>query len=112
MEEQIKRTVSSIIAGSIHDPRVGMVDITAVEVTPDLREAKIYFRTLGDRDEAASTLEGLRSARGYIQRELGSSLNTKYTPVIKFFPDHSSERIKRIERVIKKIRKEEEDRER
>ncbi len=107
VEEQLKRILAEILAGGINDPRVGMVDITGVKVTPDLREARFYIRVVGGEDELESTMVGLKSARGYIQRQLGRSLNIKYTPVISFFPDKSVDRVEKIERIIEKIKREE-----
>ena len=111
VEEQIKRVISELLIGGIKDPRIGLVGIGRVEVTPDLREARVYVRPLGETAEMEETMEGLRSARGYIQRELGRQLRIKYTPVIRFFPDRSAERAGRIDRLIEKIKEEEKKKE-
>ena len=89
INEEIQKELSSLIR-NLKDPRVQstMISITRVETTPDLRYAKVYASFLQE-DKAADALKGLQSASGYLRRELGSSLNLRYTPQIQWALDDS-----------------------
>ena len=90
INEEIQREMSSLIR-TVKDPRVadaGMVSVTAVETTQDLKYAKIYVSVL-DKTASAQALKGLKSATGYLRRELGRALNLRHTPELTFFRDDS-----------------------
>ena len=90
INEEIQREMSSLIR-TVKDPRVadaGMVSVTAVETTPDLKYAKIYVSVL-DKTYSAQALKGLKSASGYLRRELGRALNLRNTPELSFVRDDS-----------------------
>ena len=88
INEEIQRELSSLIR-TVKDPRVtGMISVTAVETTPDLKFAKIYISVL-DKSDSAQVLKGLKSASGYLRRELGHALNLRYTPELVFARDDS-----------------------
>lgn len=88
INEDIQRELSALIR-NVKDPRVtGMISITAVDTTPDLRHAKIYVSML-DRGDAAQVVKGLKSASGYLRRELGHTLKLRYTPELTFVEDDS-----------------------
>ena len=89
INEEIQKAVSSLIR-ELKDPRVQgtMISITRVETTPDLRYAKVYASFLQE-DKAADALKGLKSASGYLRRELGSALNLRYTPELQWALDDS-----------------------
>ena len=90
VNEEIQREMSSLIR-TVKDPRVadaGMVSVTAVETTPDLKYAKIYVSVL-DKSASAQALKGLKSASGYLRRELGRALNLRNTPELSFVRDDS-----------------------
>ena len=79
-----------IINNEIKDPRIHpMTSVTAVEVAPDLKTCKAYISVLGDEDAQKNTLTGLRSAEGYIRRELARTVNLRNTPEIRFVLDQS-----------------------
>ena len=79
INEEIQRELSALIP-AVKDPRVsGMISVTAVETTPDLRYAKAYISVL-DKENGERVLKGLRSASGWLRRELGSALKLRYTP--------------------------------
>ncbi|MFU0801429.1 MAG: 30S ribosome-binding factor RbfA [Xylanivirga thermophila] len=89
---EIKKQVSKIINDDVKDPRISeMLSITRVEVTRDIRYAKIYVSVLGDEEEKNATIEGLENAKGYIRNELGHILKIRYTPELKFILDNSIE---------------------
>ena len=88
INEEIQRELASLIP-NVKDPRVtGMISVTAVETTPDLRFAKVYVSML-DKSSARDVVKGLKSAAGYLRRELGRSLNLRYTPELMFEEDNS-----------------------
>ena len=88
INEEIQRELSSLIR-TVKDPRVhGLVSITAVDPTPDLRYAKIFVSVL-DKSDVKEVVKGLRSAGGYLRRELGRSLQLRYTPELTFVADDS-----------------------
>ncbi len=90
INEEIQRELSSLIR-TVKDPRVadaGMVSVTAVETTPDLKYAKIYVSAL-NKDSSAQLLKGLKSASGWLRRELGQALNLRNVPELTFVRDDS-----------------------
>ena len=88
INEEIQRELASLIP-NVKDPRVtGMISVTAVDTTPDLRYAKIYISVL-DKSDSAQVLKGLKSASGWLRRELGRALQLRYTPELTFVRDDS-----------------------
>ena len=88
INEEIQRELSALIP-AVKDPRVsGMISVTAVETTPDLRYAKAYISVL-DKENGERVLKGLRAASGWLRRELGSALKLRYTPELVFQLDDS-----------------------
>ena len=88
INEEIQRELSALIP-AVKGPRVsGMISVTAVETTPDLRYAKAYISVL-DKENGERVLKGLRSASGWLRRELGSALKLRYTPELVFQLDDS-----------------------
>ncbi len=88
INEEIQRELATLIR-TVKDPRVhGLVSITAVETTPDLRFSKIYVSVL-DKSDVKEVVKGLKSAAGYLRRELGSALKLRYTPDLQFVEDDS-----------------------
>lgn len=95
INEEIQREMSALIP-TVKDPRVsGMISVTAVEATPDLKYAKIYISMLNPRD-ASQVLKGLTSASGYLRRELGHNLRLRNTPELSFVLDGSIDQGARI----------------
>lgn len=88
INEEIQRELASLIP-TVKDPRVsGLISVTAVETTPDLRFAKVYVSML-DKSSASEVVKGLKSAAGYLRYELGQALNLRHTPQLVFEEDHS-----------------------
>ena len=88
INEEIQRELSTLIR-SVKDPRVtGMISVTAVDTTPDLKFAKIYISVL-DKSDCTQVLKGLKSAAGWLRRELGHALQLRYTPELTFVQDDS-----------------------
>ena len=88
INEEIQRELAGLIR-TVKDPRVhGLVSITAVDTTPDLRYAKVFVSVL-DNSDAKEVVRGLKSAAGYLRRELGRALQLRYTPELQFTADDS-----------------------
>lgn len=89
---EVQRELSRIISMEIKDPRISpMTSVTDVTVTPDLKFCKAYISVLGDEEALESTILGLKSASGYIRRELARSINLRNTPELTFVADNSIE---------------------
>ncbi|MBU4305798.1 MAG: 30S ribosome-binding factor RbfA [Candidatus Omnitrophica bacterium] len=89
--EFIKQEVSKIIHDEIKDPRVGFLTITKVELTDDLRYAKIFYSILGDEEQKKAAQQGMKSAYKFIRKLLGERVKLRYTPDISFRVDNSIE---------------------
>ena len=89
---EVQRELANIIRGGIKDPRISpLTSVVAVEVAPDLKTCKAYISVLGDGEAQKATLAGLKSAEGYIRRELAHTVNLRNTPEIRFILDQSIE---------------------
>ena len=92
INEEVYRELANIIRGDIKDPRISpMTSVVACEVAPDLKTCKAYISVLGDDEAIKSTYKGLKSAEGYIRRELARRVNLRNTPAITFIMDNSIE---------------------
>ena len=88
INEEVQRELAALIP-TVKDPRVrGMISVTAVDVTQDLKFAKVYISVL-DKENGEQVLKGLKSAAGYLRRELGRALSLRHTPELTFFLDDS-----------------------
>lgn len=104
----IQKEISEMLVKTIKDPRIGFVTITRVTVSEDYRSAKVYFSVLGTREERERSMEGLKSAKGYVRKELGRRIRLRYTPEIIFRFDPSIEYAIHIEEVMRHLKGEEE----
>ena len=102
--QAIKREISNIIHDELKDPRIGFVTITGVDLTKDLRIAKIYYSVLGDVNEKDKTSAALKNAKGFMRRLLGQRLELRYAPEINFKEDRSIEYSLHIERELDKLK--------
>ena len=103
--EEFRHELSGILARGIKDPRVtGFVTITGSKMSPDLKEVTVYLSIHAEEKERARTLEGLRAAATYLQREVARNLKLRYTPHLRFVYDESVERGDRIERLLKEAK--------
>ena len=89
LQELIKQEMSKMLLTDLKDPRIGFVTVTDVEMTGDLREAKIYVSIMGGSEQVKSSLEGLNSALGFVRREIGQRVRLRFTPEISFALDTS-----------------------
>lgn len=104
----IKREVSIIIHEELKDPRLGFVTITRVDLTPDLRFAKIFFSVLGSEEEYKKTKKALASALGFIRRLIAQRINLRFAPEIMFQEDRSAEYSVRIQELLDEIKQKDE----
>ena len=89
---EVQKELSNIIRNQIKDPRIhSMTSVVAVEVAPDLKTCKAYISVLGDDIAHTAPIDGLKSAAGYVRRQLAGNLNMRITPHIKFILDSSIE---------------------
>ena len=89
---EVMKELASFIRGGIKDPRIApMTCVTDVEVAPDLKTCKVYISVLGDEEARRQTMEGLKSAEGFMRRHLASTLNLRNTPELRFIADTSTE---------------------
>ena len=89
---EVLKELSNIIRSEIKDPRINpMTSVVSVEVAPDLKTCKAYISVLGDEQSQKDTITGLKSAEGYIRRELARTVNLRNTPEIKIILDQSIE---------------------
>ena len=102
--DQIRGEVASMLARDVHDPGIGFVTITRVQVTPDLQHARIHYTSLGDDTGRANTARALDRARVFLRRQIGSRLRLKRVPEIEFFYDESIAGQDRIEQLLNNIR--------
>ena len=105
---EVQRELSEIIRTEIKDPRVNgaMTSVVAVEVTPDLKYCKAYISVMGSDEEKKDTIAGLRSAEGYVRRQLAKRLNLRNTPESQFVLDQSIEYGVHMSRLIDEVNKE------
>jgi len=92
LAEAIKQEISDVVRDEMKDPRIGFVTITRVEVTADLRYAKVYVSVLGEEKEQNETVEGLKKAKGFMRSELGKRIRLRHVPEISFILDQSMDR--------------------
>ena len=109
VQEAIRQEVSRIVQGEMKDPRIGFITITKVELTKDLRYARVYFSILGEDKDKKLALKGLNSAKGYVKGLLADRIKLRYMPDIVFAIDESMEHTKHIYGIIERLKKERED---
>ncbi len=85
--EAVREVVSMAILTELRDPRVRDVTVTYVEVSPDLRQAKIHVSVMGDPTRQQLSLRGLQHAAGFLQQKVAQRIDTRYTPKLKFILD-------------------------
>jgi ribosome-binding factor A len=103
VDEAMRAVLSDAIAMGLKDPRVGFVTVTGVKTSPDLRHAQVYVSVLGSEPERAESMQGLRSAHGYLQRRLADELRLKHTPSLSFHYDESVDHGMRISALVSEL---------
>jgi ribosome-binding factor A len=104
--EEIRHEVSILLAGELRDARIaGLVTVTEVRVTPDLRQARVFLSVMGTEAEQAATLAGLDAATGYVRREITQRLRLRRAPEIVWVLDKSEEYGEHIEELLRQVKK-------
>ncbi|RMG01776.1 MAG: 30S ribosome-binding factor RbfA [Nitrospirae bacterium] len=103
--DQLRREVADIIMRRLKDPRIGFLTVTAVKVTDDLREARVYVTVL-KKEETQDVLDALNSARGFIRGEVKKRLRMKIIPEFSFYEDDSVAYGEKIDHLLKSIKSE------
>ena len=103
--EAIREEIAMFLAEGVKDPRVtGLVTVTGVEMTRDLRHAKVFVSVMGTDTDRSATLEGLASVAGFLRSRLARSLSLRVAPEVHFVPDESIARAARIETLLSQIK--------
>jgi ribosome-binding factor A len=102
VNESVRAVVAEAV-GELKDPRIGLVTVTAVDVTPDLSEARVFVSVLGGEKKRRATLAGLESARGVLQARINRELSLRKTPTLSFAYDESVERGVRMSALIDEL---------
>ena len=103
VDEAIRQVIGDAMAGELKDPRVGFVTVTDVRTSADLSHARVYVSVLGDDQQRRASLEGLRSAHGFLQRLLAAELHLKRTPTLEFSYDDTTDRALRVDALLAEI---------
>ncbi len=104
----IQRELSEIIQRSVKDPRVAFCTVTQAEVSPDLKYVDVKVSVIGDNAQKEKTLAGLKSAAGFLRREIGKRLTLRYSPELRFAIDESADYLLRIDGLLKSVNSEDE----
>ncbi|MFO7986559.1 MAG: 30S ribosome-binding factor RbfA [Desulfatiglandaceae bacterium] len=105
--ELILQEIAFLLLEKAKDPRVQGVTLTGVDLSNDLKSARVFFSALGGNDEIRQVQSGLDSAKGFIKREIAARMELRYVPEISFTHDPTLENADRLERLFHEIRKEE-----
>ena len=103
MQEEVKKTVSEIVQKEAKDPDIGFVTITNVELSGDLRHAKVYVSIYGDEQQRQKTLDALERATGFVRSELGNRMRFKHVPELVFKFDASIEHGDNINKILREL---------
>ena len=102
--EAIRQTVAAFLTGSVRDPRVGFVTVTAVEVSADLTHARVRVSVMGSDEDKAKSLEGLTSASRFLRAQLAKELPLRVTPELRFELDRGLEHAQQIDRLLRGLK--------
>lgn len=109
ISETIKKEISSIILHELRDPRISFITVTKVELSNDLKKAKVYVSILGDKTSQETSIYGIQSAKSFIQRQLARRLSIRYTPILSFHIDDSLKKMAHINNLIAGLSTEKDD---
>jgi ribosome-binding factor A len=101
--EAVREVVSMAILAELNDPRIRDVTVTYVEMSADLRHAKVHVSVMGDETRQQLSLSGLRSAAGFLQSKIAKRIDTRYTPKIEFFLDQGVKKSIEVARILREV---------
>ncbi len=96
--------ISRVLNREINDPRVGVVTLTGIKISNDLKHAWVYFSILGDQERKDEVLSGLQSATGFIRSRIARELKLRFVPTLEFFYDEAQTNAQRIEELLRKVK--------
>src|SRR6476646_8468468 len=105
--DAVQQHMSYLLQRELKDPRIGFTTVTAVEMSADLRYARIFVSVMGTPEEQKATMDALASARGFIRRELAARLDLRFAPEVQFKLDTSAEYSDHISRLLNELKQEE-----
>jgi ribosome-binding factor A len=105
LQDTLREELAALVEGELGDPRIGLVSVTEVHLSPDGKGARVFVAALGSDEEAAQSIEGLNAARGYIRHELTGRLGVRQAPDVVFVLDRSEQYGGRIEQLLHRIEK-------
>jgi ribosome-binding factor A len=109
--EQIRDELSSLLSrGAVHDPGIGFITLTRVQVSPDLQQARVFYTSLGDEQARKTTAQALKRATPFLRRQIGGTLRLRRVPELDFRFDESIAHQDRIEQILRDLHEEEENR--
>jgi ribosome-binding factor A len=100
VDEAMREVLSDAITSELKDPRVGFVTVTAVDTSADLRHARVFVSVLGEEPVRRRSMDGLRSAHGFLQKRVAGELRLKHTPTLEFAYDDTVDRGQRINQLL------------
>jgi len=100
IQELLLKEISKLLQGGLKDPRIGFATLTRVEVSDNLKHAKIFVSVMGSEKERTDTLNALKNAKGFIRNALGKNLYLKYLPELEFKKDENAEHVEKITRIL------------
>ena len=100
----IQMELGQLILMRVKDPRLGFVTVTHVDVSPDMKSARVFYSVLGDKKVKNDSQIALERSAGFLQKEIGTSLKLRFTPRLQFFYDDSLDRGLEIDRVLRDIK--------
>ena len=104
MADLIRQEIGQLLEREVHDPRIGFATVTAVDLSGDLRTARVFVSVLGEEPQKQQALEGLRAASSFLRSQLAHRLNLRYTPSIEFQLDRTQEYTERIDELIRRTK--------
>lgn len=103
--EALREEIATLVEGELEDPRIGLVSVNGVQVTPDGKTARVFVHVDGDDKSAAESMEGLAASVGYIKHQLVANLGLRHSPELVFILDRSEQYGSRIEELLTRIKK-------
>ena len=103
VQELLLQEISALIQRGLKDPRIGFATVTGVDLSNNLKHAKVYISVLGTKREQQDTITGLTNASGFIRGSLGKDLNLRYIPVLEFMLDETADHVAKINKIINEL---------
>jgi ribosome-binding factor A len=103
IDHEIQRVLGTLISQQLKDPRLGFTTVTRVEITQDLKHAKVFVSIIGDRHVAKQTMDALGHAARFLRGELGREVKLRHTPELQFVEDRSTERAINLAKTLREV---------